>query len=428
MATVNATDVIDGDKNQHEINNVNLAHGYAHWRDLREFGTVLADQTTDHTTLILNALSQLSEGEALYIPRKVKWSATSNPSAVYASMKDNCVVIDDSGYESRYIYQDESQRWQASQQIYYKTKDYGTAGRRNGNGLNLRANYNGYLNFEMDGAFGTKDCKATILWRMNNGTEDSVQIAGDGVNATKAHLAFATYGAYADGATALKMGLQNSIAPHSFNFNADMVQDVSFIFGKRIKRLSQGTPEDDLIWRASKHVVRWSQPLDHKGDFEQSWVVRETVDNGPSTKIVQIHNQLISFSNGDITWTLKDGTTITLMSLIDIKNGKNQKKNIITPSTTYSLVNEDSGSYISNVNASGGYIVNLPKAVKGLHFEFSVDSLNNLRIQPNTADNFVSLNPGKYKQSNTIGSRLRVTAVTDNMWSVEQIGTWTDQV
>lgn len=425
MATINATDVIDGDKNQHEINNVTLAHGYAHWRDLREFGTVLADQTTDHTTLILNVLSQLSEGEALYIPRNVKWDATKTYANVYSAMKDNCVVIDDSGCENRF---GSPPFWQASQQIYFKTKDYGTSGRANGNGLNLRANYNGYLNFEMDGAFGTENCKATILWRMNNGTKDSVQIAADGVNATKAHLAFATYGVYANGSTAFKMGLQSSIAPHSFNFNADMVQDVSFIFGKRIKRLSQGTPEDDLTWKASKHVVRWSQPLDHSGNFEQTWVVRKSKVGGSGTEVVQIHNQVISFDSGDLIWTLKDGTTITLTSLIDLKNGKNQKKNIITPSTTYSLVIEDSGSFISNVNANGGYIVNLPKAAKGLYFEFSVDTLNNLRVQPNTADNFVSLNAGKYKQSNTIGSCLRVTAVTDNIWTVEQIGTWTDQV
>lgn len=154
--------------------------------------------------------------------------------------------------------------------------------------------------------------------------------------------------------------------------------------------------------------------------------MRETVGTG--TEIVQIHKQVISHATGDLTWSLKDGTTLALTALINQNKGLNLTKNIITPVTTYSLVAKDSGSYISNVNANGGYIVNLPKAVKGLYFEFSVDSLNNLRIQPNTADNFVSLNAGKYKQSNTIGSRLRVTAVTDNIWSVEQIGTWTDQV
>ncbi|MCU4336078.1 hypothetical protein [Acinetobacter dispersus] len=412
MTTVNATDVIDGNKNQHEINNVTMAHGFAHWRDLREFGNAIADQTTDHTTLILNTLSQLSEGETLYIPRNVKWNATTNPNAVYNAMKDNCVLIDDSGYENRYGIK----YWQASQQIYYKTKDYGSVGRANGNGLNLRSNYHHYLNFEIDTPADTGGCKASVLWRFNNELPDTVQFGANGIDRTKAHLGVATH-AKGDipSATALKLGLRSSIAPHCWAFNSDLIQDMSYVFGKRQIRTLQGVPEDDDTWMLSNHSIRWSQPTGHKGNFEQTWVVP-----GYGT----LFQQVIEYTSGNLIWTLKGSKSLTL-------NTKGAflglTKNVITPVTTYNLSEDHSGSFISNISATSGYVANLPKAIKGLFFEFSVDSVNNLRVQPNIADNFLSFAVGKYKQSNTLGSRLRVIAVTDNIWSVEQTGTWTDQ-
>lgn len=425
MTTVNATDVIDGTKNQHEINSVTLAHGYAHWRDLREFGNVLADQTTDHTTIILYALSQLSEGEALYIPRNVKWNATSYPNAlsVYNALKDNCVLIDDSGYENRY----NLKYWQASQQIYYKTKVYGGTGRANGNGLNVRSEYHPYYNLENDAGVGTGGCRSSISFRFNDTSlgKDDFQFSADRTSTTNANIGISTYGPIVNGTRALAMGGQTSVAPHCFAFNTSILTGHSFIFGKAI-RSSMDTDEQHKL---KEHKVRWSQPLDHEGNFEQTWVARKTTNQSTgTTENVQIHSQVIVFSSGDLIWTLKDGTNIALSSLIQQNKGRNLTKNIIKPITTYSLGSGESGSYISNVNATGGYIVNLPKAVQGLYFEFSVDSLNNLRVQPNAADNFISLATGKYKQSNTVGSRLRVTAVTDNIWSVEQIGTWTDQV
>lgn len=423
MTTVNATDVIDGTKNQHEINSVTLAHGYAHWRDLREFGNVLADQTTDHTNMILDALSQLSEGEALYIPRNVKWNATtySNSLSVYNALKDNCILIDDSGYENRYGIK----YWQASQQIYYKTKDYGSAGRANGNGLNLRSEYHPYYNLENDAERGTGGCRSSVVFRFNdNNITDSYQFSGDMTEITKGHIGIALYGKtlnskdelVSTSTKTLKIGGFQSISPGGWAINTDLIQDITLSIGKRQLRLAQGIPETYAAWQGANHVIRISQPSEHFGNFEQQWVIP-----GSGT----IFQQIIEYTSGNLIWTLKGGKSVTL-------NAKGaflgQTKNVITPATTYNLSEDHSGSFISNINATSGYIVNLPKASKGLFFEFSVDSLNNLRVQPNAVDNFVSLVAGKYKQSNTVGSRLRVTAVTDNIWSVEQIGTWIDQI
>lgn len=420
MATVNATDVIDGNKNQHEINSVTMAHGFAHWRDLREFGNVSADQTTDHTTLILNTLSQLSEGETLYIPRNIKWNATNNPSAVYAAMNDNCVMIDDSGYENRYG----NKYWQASQQIYYKTKDYVGVGRANGNGLNLRANYHPYYNIENDASRGTGGCRSSLLFRFNdNNITDGYQFGGDMTTMGTGHIGIALIGLAPDAegvvkqtsTKTLKIGGFQSISPAGWAINTDLIQDITLSVGKRKIRSSQGTPETYDSWQNANHSVQWSQPTGHRGNFEQSWAV-----SGYDTLLKQV----IEYTSGNLIWTLKGGKSLTLNtegSFLGLT------KKIITPATTYNLSENYSSSFISNVNATSGYIVNLPKAVKGIFFEFSVDSLNNLRVQPNMEDKFLTLETGKYKQSNTVGSRLRVIAITNNIWSVEQTGTWTDQ-
>lgn len=409
LAQIKASFVVDASgQTQQQINEKLKKIGYANFRDIREFGAT-QDKTTDYTALILSTISSLGEGAQLYIPYGVKWAATSNPTAVYAAMPDNATIIDDSGYEDRYG----TKYWQASTQIYYDTKDYGGAGRANGNGLNIRANYNGYLNFEMDGAFGTNNCKATILWRMNNGTADAIQIAGDGVDSAKAHLAFATYGAYSLGSSALKMGLQSSISPHSFAFNSDLIQDTSYIFGKRLPRTLQGTPEDTPTWQAASHSTRWSQPTSHTGSFFQFWFI------GSSQKFRQEIAQ-------DGKFELINANSVRFTMKAD--GGINNRKSVITPTTSTTLLSTDSASYVSNVSATGGYTVTLPKAILGLSFEFSVDAAQALRVAPNAVDNFVGLLAGKYKESSTIGSKLKVTAITANIWSFEQVGTWADQV
>ncbi|MDA3557720.1 hypothetical protein MKL42_09475 [Acinetobacter sp. AOR15_HL] len=382
--------------------------------DIRNYG-VVGDRITDWTQTIFSALSQLGSYTTLYIPNGVKWD-NDNAANVYANMPDYTQIIDDSGFEGRYT----SDIWQSSRTIWRKTND--NTGATNGNTENIRGQYHPAFVVESDAQDLTGGNKGSIVFRFKNGSKDDFQFGADRSTQDDSNLGISTYGGIVNGTRAFRLGGQTSISPHCFSFNSTLIADVSFVFGKKIRQKN----DTEATHKLKPHIVRWSQPLDHTGDFEQSWVVRETVGTG--TEIVQIHKQVISHATGDLTWSLKDGTTLALTALINQNKGLNLTKNIITPVTTYSLVAKDSGSYISNVNANGGYIVNLPKAVKGLYFEFSVDSLNNLRIQPNTADNFVSLNAGKYKQSNTIGSRLRVTAVTDNIWSVEQIGTWTDQV
>ncbi|WP_415872161.1 hypothetical protein [Acinetobacter pittii] len=417
MATVNATDVIDGDKNQHEINNITLAHGYAHWRDLREFGTVLADQTTDHTALILNALSQLSEGEALYIPRNVKWSATSNPSAVYAAMKDNCVLIDDSGYEDRYS----TNFWQASQQIYFKTKDYGMSGKANGNGLNVRGEYHPYYNLENDAIRGTGGCRSSVLFRFNDpAITDSFQIGGDVTDAATAHIGIALNGkdpnSNEDLSTkTLKIGGFQSVSPGGWALNMDLVQDVTLNVGKRQIRFAQGTPEDYAAWHAANHVIRISQPSGHTGAFTKLWFKGSVLQ----------HREDITDS-GDRIFTPKTSGNGSMV-YTNLNELSGFKKRVITGSIGATVSTIYSNGYCSNFGAVGAQIVNLPVPTKGLTFEFGIDAAQNVRIVPNAGANFIGKATGKYMESNTVGSKLRVIALDATTWAFDRSGTWTDQ-
>lgn len=426
MATVNATDVIDGDKNQHEINNVTLAHGYAHWRDLREFGTVLADQTTDHTALILNALSQLYEGEALYIPRNVKWNATSHPSAVYAAMKDNSVLIDDSGYESRYNYTGfENERWQASRQVYFKNFE-GNGGARNGNTYNIRGKYHPAFVVENDALSDTGGCRSSILYRFNDATTNGndFQFGADMTDSTQAHIGAAIYGVglLANGTTgstsskALIVGGFKSISPGCVAFNSSLVQDTSFIIGKRKARVNQGTPEDDTTYKSSTHTIRITQPKDHSGPFTKLWV------KGSVTQ----HREDIS-DEGDRTFTPKNtgNGSMTYTSLNELSGFK---KRVITGSIGATVSTIFSNGYCSNFGAAGAQIVNLPVPTKGLSFEFGIDAAQNVRIVPNAGANFIGKAADKYMESNTLGSKLRVIALNSTTWAFDRSGTWTDQV
>ncbi|EXB27423.1 hypothetical protein J537_0577 [Acinetobacter baumannii 1437282] len=371
--------------------------------DIRNYG-VVGDRTTDWTQTILTTISQLGSYTTLYIPNGVKWD-NDNANNVYANMPDYTQIIDDSGYEGRY----QSDIWQASRTIWRRTNE--TTGATNGNTENIRGQYHPAFVVESDALDLTGGNKGSIVFRFKNGLKDDFQFGADRSSQDDSNIGISTYGGIVNGTRALRVGGQTSISPHCFSFNSALIADTSFVFGKKLRQKD----DTDDNHKSKPHIVRWSQPNSHSGNFEQVWVVSGYGTIGKTT---------LEYTTGNLSWLMKGGKTVTLNAAGAFVGST---KNIITPTTTFNLTEEHSASYISNINAAGGYIVNLPKAKKGVYFEFSVDSINNLRIQPEATDKFVSQAVGKYKQSSTLSSRLRVTAVTDNVWSVEQIGTWTDQ-
>lgn len=374
--------------------------------DIRDYG-VVADKTTDWTVKILEVLATLPENSKIHIPMGVKWAATSDPDAVYAAMSDNSILIDDSGYEDRYG----TKYWQASQQIYYNTKDYGTAGRGNGNGLNLRSNYHSYVIFEIDAPAGTGGCKGSVSWRFKN-SPDGVQFGANGDSLDKAHLGLATYGDYVTGATALKVGLQSSIAPHCWAFNSDLIASATFIFGKHLPT----TSTTDSEWKSNPHVTRTIQPSGHTGAFTHVYAIGNS----------GLFRQDIT-STGDLTWVPKTVGVGTLKYSNNNELSGYKKKVVAGVIPTGAALLASSNAFFSNYTAGGGQNITLPTISVGLHFEFSVDVAKNLRVIPSAGTTFIGEATGKYLESAVVGSRLRVTAVGTDAWSVEKIGTWTSE-
>lgn len=410
VKTNKATQIFDENgESVQEVNNDIRSIKYGNFKyDVTQSG-VVADKTTDWTTTILNFIRGLPENSTIYIPRGVKWDSNTRVAEVYLALPNNSVLIDDSGYEDRYG----TKFWQASQQIWYKTQDYGSSGRANGNSYNIRADYHQATVYEIDAPFGTGGCKASTVWRFNNGTRDSAQFGANGDSETMAHIGIATYGTYADGTTALRVGLQSSIAPHGFIFNSAMIDAVSFLFGKRLRKTNPKHLETVEEWQASSHVTRYVQPNGHTGNFEKlfyhyltlNW--REILDNTGRMRIIT-----------------KNSKTITTTADAEVFGSK---LNVLTPTANTTITESLSGSYYSNVSTGGGLTITLPKAVKGVYFDFSIDVAQNLIITPNALDNFVGKLAGKNKSSNVIYSKLRVVAVSDSVWSFEQFGTWADQ-
>ncbi|MCJ8163150.1 phage tail fiber domain-containing protein [Acinetobacter zhairhuonensis] len=384
--------------------------------DVRQIG-VVADMETDWTSTILGFLSSVPENSTIYIPKGVKWNATHDSGSVYAVMANNCTLIDDSGYESRYTYSNQAERWQASQQIYYKTQDYGAAGRRNGNGLNVRSDYHPYYNIENDALWGTAGCRSSLVFRFNNAgaNPDTAQFGADLTDSSKACVAVSSYGPYINGTKALRIGLQSSIAPHSFTFNSDLVQDVSYIFGKRLKRIAQGTPEDDPTWQSATHSVRWTQPLGHTGTFSQLWYKGSTLE----------HRQDLNTS-GDLIWTPKTTGNGT-MTYTNLNELGGHKKRVLTGTIGSSLSIIYSNGYVSNYGASGGQTVTLPTPTKGLHFEIGIDTAQNVRLVPASGTKFLGKTDAYYMESSTVASKLKITALDTTTWAWERTGTWVDQ-
>lgn len=395
-------------KTQQEINNINEYIRSKQRRNLAEFGDVIQDQTTDHTALVLSALSQLQEGDCLYIPGNVKWDATSNPDAVYAAMPDNSVLIDDSGYEDRH----DVKYWQASQQIYYKTKDYGGVGRANGNSHNIRGNYHPAYLVEVDSALGARGSRASTIYRFNDPTiKTSFQVGGDFTStADQAHFSMAMYGDDLE-IKFLRVGAPMSSAPSGVFWNGQVTQDVSYFYGK----LKQRVDETEDAYKSKGLIVRHLMPSDHTGNFDIAYLYginsiayRELIDNTGRYRVITKNSKTLT--------TTADGEQF------------GAKLSVLTPTGNSTPSESLSGSYYSNVLASGGFTIKLPKAIKGTYFEFSVDAAQTLIVAPNAADSFIGMGAGKTKTSNVVGSHLRVVAISATQWSFVQSGTWIDQV
>lgn len=92
--------------------------------------------------------------------------------------------------------------------------------------------------------------------------------------------------------------------------------------------------------------------------------------------------------------------------------------------TSYPVTANDNQKILSNNGAGGGFIFTLPLAVPGMELRFYVASANNMRVDPNNSDQFRAAGLGKYKESSTVGSKLKLVCIVANIWEFEESGTW----
>ena len=466
--------VIEDGRTQRQFNQYLDDRKAGSYFDVRDFGIVPLENVMALTSAEVNSLpdqapaiyaiiESLPVPFTLYIPFGVKWSKNyvkpSPPppegtpekvyymgNTLYETLPDGGRIIDDSGFEDRYT----NKFFQTATYVWQKTKtlDESTmvdrTGSTNGNTYNIRGPYHPAFCVETDAPQNSDGCRASIVFRANNQLKigahknnknlvETAQMGLEAVSVGTSNVGFSTYGEIVKaGSRAVRIGMQSSVAPHSVNFNSQIVAGTSFSFGKKLRdpigeltgvnwddptdvasKTAAAVAEKEAAHLIADHVTRWTQPNGHSGAFMQLWTaagatwMRQKIDKDGVFTITTKNNAV---------WTL---TADAIMM--------GHRCNVIALITTTTLNVAQSGSLVHNGSATGGLVVNLPKATTGVMFEIRVLAAHNLRIQPNAADNFSGLAAGVFKQSSTIGSVLKITAITATQWLVEnKIGTWTN--
>lgn len=365
-------------------NNSAASSEYGNYFDVRSFG-IKPDKRTDWTNKIEQIVKEIGPNSTLYIPSGVDWDYR----RIYSQMKDFQTIIDDSGRDKpRNV-------WQNSRYIWYKTNSQ--TEKTSGNTFGVAGNYHPAI-FIDTWSNEPKGQKASLIFR-NRGVA-KWQLALDQGSDVK-NFSIVQYGSKVYGTRSMMIGHQDGPSWGKYAFNSAISPNTttSYNFGK-----PPSVNEDETF------SVVYARPEKDTGSF---------------TEIYKYGN--------DVTYRkdlLKDGTKIDSMKnggkIITSPRGEisGNLLNIISPTSNISLSKNKSGSFISNVNASSAIMINLPKAEPGIHFEISVDSRNPISIKPKGYDSFVGLPSGRILESNTLQSKVKVIAVSDSVWSIQQIGVW----
>lgn len=107
----------------------------------------------------------------------------------------------------------------------------------------------------------------------------------------------------------------------------------------------------------------------------------------------------------------------------------------VTAHTTgVTLTTTQTGTYHTNVGASGAITFVLPAATVGLRYGFGVGAAQELRVDPNGSETMslpssgVPGAAGKYLTADAIGENLEVVCLIAGNWSVKSYtGTWTSE-
>lgn len=354
--------------------------------DVRDFG-VIADRTTDWTSKIYEILEDIGEYTKLYIPPGVKWDYRQ----VFNNLRDFQTIEDDSGCDlARNV-------WQTSKYHWHRTNSNTEA--TSGNTQGIAGDYHPAL-FIDTWSNSPEGKRASVIFREKGIAK--WQVCLDAADDLK-FFSINEYGSQAYGTRKFCIGHQDGLVGGRVSFNAGLtVNSDSYTFGKPLS-----------LGASSNFSTKRTRPGSDTGMFVEIWSYGST----------NVYRQYIQ-KNGDVQAYTLNNKKITTTA--DGEYSGHLRK-VADPTNTISL-DLTTGGFISNYNTTAAKGVLLPKAVKGYAFEFSIDNDFELTITPNANDNFLGMDLGKGLKSNVVGSKLRIVAITSNIWSIEKVGTWVDVV
>lgn len=354
--------------------------------DVRDFG-VIADRTTDWTSKIYEILEDIGEYTKLYIPPGVKWDYRQ----VFNNLRDFQTIEDDSGCDlARNI-------WQTSKYHWHRTNSNTEA--TSGNTQGIAGDYHPAL-FIDTWSNSPEGKRASVIFREKG--RSKWQLCLDAADDLK-FFTINDYGSQAYGTRKFCIGHQDGLVGGRVSFNAGLtVNSASYTFAK-----------PSSLGASSAFSTKRTRPASDTGNFVEIWSYGST----------DFYKQYILKSGEVQVYTLNNRKIITTA---DGEYSGHLRK-VADPTDTISI-DLTTGGFISNYNTTAAKGVLLPKAVKGYAFEFSIDKDFELTITPNANDNFLGMDLGKGLKSNVVGSKLRIVAITSNIWSIEKVGTWVDVV
>lgn len=341
--------------------------------DVTEEGAI-ANRITDNTILIQNIIDRLDPnlGGEILIPKNVKYDF---PSLI--NLPIDYIIHDNSTWDWKYG------KWTAQIKSIIATGDPGT---KNANEQIIMAPHHPAL--IIDNTDDSRENRASLILRSKG--QGSWRVGMGRLDNDKDFLIASMPG--------LKTRLNISNQDGNFGFNEAPQNGISYVFGNSL--------DNDTNFKFLSNSSKMTQFL-----FQ--------------TKNGNVFSRLKFINDGSIILSQNGAPRITFGSNHSIFGYKNEIEN---KTNTTNLDDRDNHKIFTNEGSTGGFIFNLPSALKGYTYRFVVVVENNMRITPISNNNIRGLGNGKHTESNEVGASIELYCVVDGVWEIGlKQGNWIDQ-
>ncbi|WP_186578040.1 hypothetical protein [Aquibacillus kalidii] len=324
---------------------------------------VVADEVTDQTTSIQTIVDALTLPNTIFIPFGVVWNYNN------FTHPNELTIYDHSRYDAK------NSAWTAQLRTYIKTSNPEI---KNANENVLLSPYHPANVVDNVGGTNATEKRASTVYRLNG---VSKWRHGMGANTDDTHYIISKF---PNAETMFSIEYDTS----EYAFGSLPVKGVSYYFVNKVT--------------TSKHVRRYkshtgSGGFEHQYMIDNALVKREQIDEQGNSKVLN--------GSGAETYSVDiDGTY------------SGTKKKVIPRTTTSNVLDRDSESIFSNEGATGGFVLNLPSAKKGLKYTFYNVTGTNLRILRQTGDSFRGMTGNI--ETLAQGNNVTVECVINGIWEI----------